>query len=200
MVDANPPIDFVAVHEDSTQVYSSDAATVSPIVATDAVIITEMLAATDAVVMTETPAATDAVVMTVTPAGCTGNTRMRKAFIGLQDAADTSNTTFYQYDRRLSLVSNTLDAPASVDAEATANANFGGSMRDEVCPAVPRTFLNEKGCVQQSGSICGTKAFERNAAVVHLDGHTFADRYANGQKHVHAIRGLRLEKYEDGDA
>ena len=69
-------------------------------------------------------------------------------------------------------------------------------MRDEVCPAMPRTFLN----VQQSDGISETKAFERNAAVVHLDGHTFADRYANGQKHVHAIRGVRLEKYEDGDA
>ena len=179
VVGANPPIDFVTVHEESTQVYSSGAATLVPI------------------------ATTDAVIMAETPAGCTGNKQIWKSFIGLQSGStgtDTSETTFYQYDRRLSLVSNTLDAPASVDSDAKVNSNFGGSMRDEVCPVVPRTFLNEESCVQQSGSICGSKSFERNATFVTLDSQTFADWFANDQKHVHAIRGLRLQKYEDGNA
>jgi hypothetical protein len=141
---------------------------------------------------------TGAMTMTETPPNCKGTNQGSKAFIGLQNT-DNTLTTFYQYDRRLDLVGNTLQSPASVNADENVNANFGGIMRDEVCPVVPRTFLNEESCVRKGGSICGTKSFERGTTFVTLDGQTFADWYTNDKKHVHAIRGLRLEKYEDGN-
>jgi hypothetical protein len=65
------------------------------------------------------------VIATKIPSWCESRQQSGKTFLGLRRS---DGTDFYQYDRRLKWVDNTLGSPASVSADEYAGGRHG------VCP------------------------------------------------------------------
>ena len=174
----NPPITFATINAETTKVYNQNAIDLNSVWTTDAVVL---------------GAALD---------GCKGAMHAIHAFIGQRNGnndTNNSNVTYYQHDRRMELLENTLDSPSSVDADQKESGGGSGADRDAVCPVVPRTFLNEASCIRRLSNICGTKHFEPGTSYVALTKHTLETWHAADQKHVYVIRNLRLEKYYNDD-
>ena len=83
---------------------------------------------------------------------------------------------FYMLEPRLTLTENTLERPASA-----------GSWLGGVCPAVSRTFLNEKTCKLLPGCLpLGVESIRLT-----LNAATFQRFFTVGGRYVYAIAGLR---------
>ena len=113
-------------------------------------------------------------------ARCKGPMKSGKAFMGIKNS-QKGTTGFYQYDRRLRLLENTLGAPANIDP-----ADLG----DKACPSVPRTFVNEASCVQRLKGTCVAPSY--SAASFNLDTATLQFWYTASNRHVYKVQGLRL--------
>ena len=127
------------------------------------------------------------VVTTMVAARCNGSQVAGKTFFGLEktDGNGVQEIDFYQYDRRLRWVDNTLENPAYV----IAGADSGG--RHGICPAVPRSFLNEDTCVRRPRGACAAPVF--SPRMMTLDQDTLRKWYSDSDKYVYAVTGLRLE-------
>jgi len=90
--------------------------------------------------------------------------------------------TTYVNDRRVAMLNNTLEAPATA-AQATP------LFRTE-CPNVPKTWLNAKTCVPSPGE-CAPLHF--GSANVTLDDTMLRRFYSEGGKHVHYVHGLMVD-------
>ena len=122
----------------------------------------------------------DAVIVTGRSVTCDRNTTT----MGFRN--DTAATvTYYRHDPRMSLVQNTIAQPAEVDAEAQRAGRSGA------CPTVPRSFLNEAHCARRERGVCAASEYESQN--ITLDQATLRLWYELSHRHVHAIRGLRLE-------
>lgn len=109
----------------------------------------------------------------------------QKEVLGLAGlAGNGSGITYYRYDRRVGWVENTIKSPADAPSRPTARA--------DTCPSVPRTFLNEDSCVHTEAASCGRPAF--SSVNVTLNSTTLLSWYALSRKHIHAVRGLKLEE------
>jgi hypothetical protein len=110
-----------------------------------------------------------------------------KVFFGLTKTNSDGGeaTAFYQYDRRLKWIDNSLETPASVTAEEYTGGRHG------VCPSVPRTFVNQNSCVRLPPGTCTNPVFL--SRMVTLDETTLKQWFELSHKYVYAIKGLRME-------
>lgn len=97
-----------------------------------------------------------------------------------------NNITYYQHERRMRFATNTHDSPADTDA------NMFERSRSGTCPSVPKTVLNEESCVRVWNSTCGEPTF--STANITLNDTSLLMWYSLSTKHVHTVRGLRLEE------
>ena len=133
---------------------------------------------------------TDSVLLRGHAATCTGAGAGDAAgvFMGIGSGSGSGAPppVFYRFDRRMSWIDNTPGAPTDVGSGERAAA------RDGVCPAVPRTPLNEGSCVRRAGDRCGRPVWGAEA-VVTLDPLTLRAWFTQSAKHVYTVRGLRFE-------
>jgi cullin-associated NEDD8-dissociated protein 1 len=111
------------------------------------------------------------------------------AFIGIRGTSfgqRARDVFHYRFDRRTRWADNTPASPADLDA------NSQSSGQADVCPAVPRTVLNEESCVRRVSSSCGVPTF--SSAPITLDHGTLTSWYAVSNTHVYSVRGLRFEE------
>jgi hypothetical protein len=109
-----------------------------------------------------------------------------KTFFGL--VKNSGDIDFYQYDRRLKWIDNSLENPADTKADEYAGGRHG------VCPQVPRTFVNEGSCVRQPPGTCTSPVFLSRKMM--LDEATLKRWFSDSAKYVYSVKGLRIEAGE----
>ena len=92
---------------------------------------------------------------------------------------------FYQYDRRLLWIGNTLENPASVAAAKHSAGRHG------ICPTVPRSFVNQASCTRLPSGQCTSPIFR--SRMMTLSKEALRKWFTDSTKYVYAVTGLRLE-------
>jgi len=90
-----------------------------------------------------------------------------------------SDGLYYRHDRRLEVLTNTLEAPTTLVGDPSAG----------ICPNTPRTFLNEDSCVHSSG--CAALVYTDVSLT--LDLQLLEDYYFRAGKILYRIDGLENE-------
>lgn len=165
----NPAIFFTTPDPSSVEVYSTDELTFEP-------------------AWTPNQDAAGSIMITTKVAPrCTGLVVAGKTFFGLETVTGEGVlvTEFYQYDRRIRWIANSLANPAT----ATADEYAGG--RHGVCPNVPRSFVNQDSCVRLPPGTCMRPGYPPHK--LRLDIGTLRQWYLDSTKYVYAVTGLRLE-------
>lgn len=89
------------------------------------------------------------------------------------------NTT-YRFDKRLRMVSNTVENPAAV----------GTSLTNQ-CPIVAKSYSTRGTCVRRAN--CGNNALQFRSAPVTLNDTILRSWYTDTKRYVYYFQGLRLE-------
>ena len=217
LVMANPPIDFTAARQDTTQVYGPGDIASQPVWDLDAIIVTGRKGTSKCTGAGACPffdlrhpiigslkqgssAAVPASVFGFTTCTirdalgcCCFPGRHGIAFVGVKRAR---NTTFYRFDRRMKL------------GAADGGGGGGGGDGTPTCPdpvaSVPATFMNERSCVHVQPGAVGDCSPETvglfSSASMALDNGNILAWFATSHKRVHVARGLRLEQFDrDGE-
>lgn len=94
--------------------------------------------------------------------------------------------TYYRYDKRLALLTNSLASPAN---------DVTGASELMACPTAPKTFVNTASCV--SATTCAPTAY--SSRVIQLNASTLRLFYTHAGRVMYDVAGLRLEAPEDRD-
>ena len=89
-----------------------------------------------------------------------------------------------RFDPVLALIENTLKHPANV---ATQTLSATGT-----CPTVARSFLNKASCVLRPAGICSPPAFKEGVRIT-FESAVLRMWYIHSKRHLHLVKGLRLE-------
>jgi uncharacterized protein (DUF1800 family) len=119
-----------------------------------------------------------------------GATSASVSFIGVKDASGSGAVTYYKFESRLKLVTNTIGSPIAVDSHAHYVDVHRGAT---ACTQTPKTFINYGKCVQRMKAICHPLIWHPGT-VVTLDAETIRKWYTSSHKYVHVVTGLRLEE------
>ena len=112
------------------------------------------------------------------------------SFVGVRDAGGSGTVTYYKFESRLKLVTNTIDSPVSVDSHAHRVEVYQGA---HACTKTPKTFINYGKCVQRRRSICHPLVWHPGT-VLTLDAATIRKWYTSSHKYVYVVTGLALEQ------
>ena len=124
-------------------------------------------------VFQEIPGVPDTLVLNTTTVACTiPYKETLDSFVGY-------NNVYYKYDPRIRLFTNSVENPMS-DKD---------SYKDS-CPSVPRTFLNEAGCVRKK--VCAPTTW--STATIELTEANLRKWWTENGRPVHYILGLTLDK------
>ena len=93
---------------------------------------------------------------------------------------------FYRYDPRVATLDNALNAPANLSTIPL--DDHTGHPTHQLCPNVPKTFLNEGSCTRTVG--CSPHRYSDEP--IHLNTSTIRDFYAAGRSFVYVIDSLTL--------
>eukprot|EP01125_Pyxidicula_operculata_P014512 TRINITY_DN483_c0_g1_i1.p1 TRINITY_DN483_c0_g1~~TRINITY_DN483_c0_g1_i1.p1 ORF type:complete len:1976 (+),score=486.97 TRINITY_DN483_c0_g1_i1:20-5947(+) len=98
--------------------------------------------------------------------------------LGIHDAFMQYDGSYYRYDPRLKLLTNSLESPADAPAQG-----------DIKCPAVTKNFVNNNTCIRRAS--CAPLTF--STANVVLNDTTIRSWFVDNSRVVYYVLGLRLE-------
>ena len=103
------------------------------------------------------------------------------SFVGVRDIDGSGTVTYYKFESRLKLVTNTIDSPVAVDSHAHEVDVYSGA---HACTATPKTFMNYGKCVQRRKLICHPLVWH-SGTVLTLDAATIRKWYTSSQKYIY---------------
>jgi len=124
--------------------------------------------------------------MAAAPSGCLDALGSVAGVPNVTAFARGDDGVLYVYDPRLALLENTVQAPVAVALR------LGPQM---TCPNVPKTFLNEAGCVASVAGACSADQF--SSALFRLDSAALRAWYTLEGRLVYMVSGLRLDDEPD---
>lgn len=118
-------------------------------------------------------------------AGISTSCSINTPFAGPLFLTVTESGEIFKLSKRLQLINNTLNDPATDNTPA---------IKFSECPASPRTFLNENNCAIGTSTCAPTRY---SSAIFQLNASVLLRFYELGGRHIHAIQGLRWYADED---